>query len=125
MNLDKGSSGSHAGRNLYLISFDLDRSTNRTNDYNAIKIRIARLGLSANPTMQIRLLVHPGDAALIRSDLYAATFEGGMRKGQSIFQAKDRIFVMRLEKPAAWNRLKDTELVARLNKLHTMDSAGR
>ncbi len=97
-------------KSLYLISFDLDKSKGREGDYLLLDRRIEKLGLFAKPTMQIRLLVHRGNASTIRNSLRAATILQGPRKGLHILQPLDRIFVMKLQKSAAWNRLKQKSL---------------
>lgn len=97
-------------KNIYLVSIDLQNSVGREGDYLTIDQRLKKIGFFARPTMQIRVLVHRGNAAVIRNALRAERFLRGPRKGQHILQPNDRIFVMKLQKSAAWNRLKESNL---------------
>lgn len=103
--------GNYDKRSLYLITFDLDRSSKRTNDYGAIDLRLMRMGEFVKPTMQIRLLACQQSATQIRQSLLSATFESRERKGSLIFQPDDRIFIMRLSEPHATNRPRQGNLL--------------
>jgi hypothetical protein len=101
-------------KKLYLISFDLNPSKGRGGIYGVMNQRIAKLGAIAKPTMQIQVIAHSGNAATIRDHLRGQAYLRGPKKGQPILLPKDRIFVMKLKKSVAWNRLKEKDLTAAL-----------
>jgi hypothetical protein len=78
---------------LFIVSVDFD-TRSRTPPYYRLKIVLARLGGVIIPTHQIRLLLTPFSATMIRDNIRRAVLRG-----------QDRVYVGKIAKGSAWHKL--------------------